>query len=103
LDFILQHLVELFLEWVLQFSTLIRYFSIFLEELTKVFEIKLAIAAPLLQEELHAPAHQVILTAVIFGRDQFIAGIVDELMGLLDLEVIGEGLDEGDDEGLVYL
>jgi len=94
-------LVKLLLERVFQFPAFIGDFSVFLQKLTEILEVELPVEPPLLEKEVDSPAHEIVLTAIVFRRHQLIAGIIDELMRLFDLEVIGESLDEGNEERLI--
>jgi hypothetical protein len=94
-------LVKLLLERVFQFSAFIGDFSVFLQKLTEILEVELPVEPPLLEKEVDSPAHEIVLTGIVFRRHQLIAGIIDELMRLFDLEVIGESLDEGNEERLI--
>ena len=101
MNLVFQHLVKLLLERVFQFSAFIGDFSVFLQKLTEILEVELPVEPPLLEKEVDSLAHEIVLTGIVFRRHQLIAGIIDELMRLLDLEVIGESLDEGNEERLI--
>lgn len=101
MNLVFQHLVKLLLERVFQFSAFIGDFSVFLQKLTEILEVELPVEPPLLEKEVDSPAHEIVLTGIVFRRHQLIAGIIDELMRLFDLEVIGESLDEGNEERLI--
>lgn len=86
---------------VLQFLAPVWDFPVFLEELAEVLELEFGVVAPLTEEEIHSLADELVLAGVVLGRQQLVVGGVDEFVGLLVLEVVGEGFDEGSDQRLV--
>ena len=91
---ILDHLIKFLLEVVLQFLALVRNFPIFLEELAEVLKLEFGIVAPLIEEEIHSLADELILAGVVLGWEELVVGGIDELVGLFVLEVVGEGFDD---------
>lgn len=86
---------------VLQLLAFIWNFPVFLQKLAKLLKPELAINSPLIEEQRNSPTDELILSGLILMWEQLIVGVIDELMRLLDLEAVGEGLDEAGDELLI--